>query len=283
MHFLNKYKKYILTFLIFFCFVAAIYSVNRINPSFFEKNLGFVLTPIQKAITKSNKWIKEKYQLILNIDEVKKENESLKLELALKEQNEAKLKQLEAENKRLTNLLKLDSRYAEYEKTAANIISKNPGNWYETFIIDKGKKDGLEKNMIVISSKGLVGRIKEVGKNYSKVISIIDDIDAISSKSLRTDDIGFIHGDLENKGFCKMEYIDSTAEIIVGDEIVTSHLSDIYPPGITIGYVTDISLDKNGLSKTAVVEPVVDFKHLENVLIITEIFDDVKNANSELN
>ncbi len=140
--------------------------------------------------------------------------------------------------------------------------------------------------MVVLSSNGLVGKISEAGYNYSKVVSIIDDTDSVSSQNTRTEDIGFVRGDLTNKGICIMEYIDNEAEIIEGDEIITSHLSNIYPPGLTIGYVKEIYSDLNTLTKYAVVEPIVDFKNLETVLVITQNFEknisfDVKQENTE--
>ena len=99
-------------------------------------------------------------------------------------------------------------------------------------MIDKGSNDGLEVDMVVLSGNGLVGHIIEVAPNYSKVLAIIDDRNAVSSKVLRTGDLGIVKGDLSllNQGLCRMEYVDAEADIIVGDEIVTSNLSDIYPP-----------------------------------------------------
>lgn len=124
--------------------------------------------------------------------------------------------------------------------------------------------------MVVLSGNGLVGHIIEVAPNYSKVLSIIDDRNAVSSKVLRTGDLGIVKGDLTllNEGLCKMEYVDAEADIIVGDEIVTSNLSDIYPPGIMIGVVKEIETESHGLTKYALIEPVVDFRHLEEVLVI---------------
>lgn len=250
----------------------AIFSINRLNPSFLEQKLGFIITPIQKFNTNISSWIKNKYNLYVNFQEIEAQNQELKEQIALQEEQLIRLQQLEVENQKLLDLLDMSSRYSQYEKVAANIIAKDPGNWYTSFVIDKGYNDGLQQDMVVISSKGLVGVIKECGPNYSKVTSIIDDVNSVSAKALRTEDIGFIHGDLYNKGVLKMEYIDSEAEIIEGDEIVTSHLSETYPPGIPIGYVTEISLDKNNISKTATIIPYVDFKHLENVLVITTDF-----------
>ena len=110
----------------------------------------------------------------------------------------------------------------------------------------------------------------ESGATFSKAQSILDSRSSVPAKSVRTGDLGVVKGDytLSNNGLCKMEYIDGDAEIMVGDEIVTSHLSDIYPEGLAIGKVLEIETDTNGLTKYAVIEPYVDLKHLDTILII---------------
>lgn len=278
---MKNYRNLFITLIIIFCITAAILTVDRAKPTFFENSLGFVIVPVQKVNTTVFSWIKSRFHYFVEIEEVKQENLLLKSQLLDKKDLEDKVNLLKIENEKLSALLDLDSKYNDYPKTAARIIAKDPGNWYDTFIIDKGTHHGLSKNMVVMADGGLVGRIKECGTNYSKVVSIIDDSDAVSAKSLRTDDVGFVRGDLMQKGFCRMEYIDNDAEIIVGDEIITSHLSEIYPPGITIGYVKEVSNDSNTLTKLGTIEPTVDFKHLETVLVINHIFEknNIKTVN----
>lgn len=272
MEFLNRNKKIVFIVLTIVCIAAAIFTVDRAYPSFIENGMGYILTPIQKLNTNINNWIGSKIGFLKDINSIENENINLKKQLEEVNSNLDRLKLLEAENKRLSDLLQINSRYEDYPKVGAQIIAKDPGNWYNVFTIDKGTKDGIKKNMVVIASGGLVGRIKESGYNYSKVVSIIDDSDAVSAKSLRTDDVGFVRGNLSSNGLCIMEYIDNDAEIIEGDEIVTSHLSEIYPPGITIGYVKEIHTDNNTLTKYAIIEPTVDFKHLETILVINKTF-----------
>lgn len=266
---IKKNKKIFIYLVIIISIILGIITINRKNHSFFEKTIGFVLSPIQKSTTSSLNWVQQKFESFSRFKKLEEENEVLKLELDLKEQEIKRLKQLEIENEKLSSLLNTSSKYREYPKITANITAKDPGNWYENFIIDKGEKDGIKKNMVVLAVGGLVGKIEEVGYNYAKVSAIINGTYSVSAKSIRTDDEGFVKGDLSKNGICKMEYIDKEAEIKEGDEIVTSHLSEIYPAGITIGYVKEIYLEEETkLSKTAIIEPVVDFKHLEKVLII---------------
>ncbi len=269
MKILIKNKKLFIGFFIVLCIFLGLFSFNRINPTLFERSFGFIITPVQNMLTSSTKWVGQKVRAFSNINQLQKENEELKIEIEVKNQEINRLKQLERENEKLSELLDASSRYGQYSTITSNIIARDPGNWYENFTIDKGTNDGIEKNMVVLAFGGLVGKVEEVSSNYAKVSSIINGTYSVSSKALRTDDEGFVKGDISNKGMLKMDYIDKDAEIKEGDEIVTSHLSDIYPAGITIGYVTEVYLDNNNkLSKTAIIKPTVDFKHLEKVLII---------------
>ncbi len=235
-----------------------------------EQSISYVIIPFQKGVTYFGDWVKERVEFLANIGELDEMNTDLEAEVnQLRYENKLlELDKLELE--RLRELYELDKRYADYPKTGARVIGKDPGNWYEVFIIDKGSNDGISVNMVVMAGNGLVGRIIETEPTFSKVRSIIDDTSSVSSKILRTSDLCTVSGDkkLGDDGLCLIEYIEETVNLVEGDEIVTSHLGDIYPPGILIGVVKSIETNPNKLTKTAVLEPVVDFKHLEEVLVI---------------
>jgi len=243
---------------------------TRESTSPVEQSITYVIIPFQKGVTYFGDWVKDKIEFLANISDLDEMNTELTSEVnQLRYEN--KLLELDKlELKRLRELYELDQRYADYPKTGARVIGKDPGNWYEVFIIDKGTKDGIKVNMVVIAGNGLVGRIIETDPVFSKVRSIIDDTSSVSSKILRTSDLCTVSGDkkLGDDGLCLIEYIEETVNLVEGDEIVTSHLGDIYPPGILIGVVKSIESNPNKLTKTAVLEPVVDFKHLEEVLVI---------------
>ena len=176
----------------------------------------------------------------------------------------------EEENKTLSDLLKIAQKYPQYQTFGVGIIAKNPGSLYDIFTLNKGSSGGVQANMVLAAPEGLVGKVLESGATYAKAQSILDSRSSVPAMSLRTGDLGVVKGDytLMNQGLCKMEYIDAEAEIAVGDEIVTSHLSDIYPTGLTIGKVKEIKADTNGLTKYAILEPAVDMKHLDTLLVI---------------
>ena len=184
---------------------------------------------------------------------------------------------LQQDRYELTNLRELydlDAQYDEYDKIGARIIAKDSGNWFHSFVINKGSNSGLQIDMNVIAGSGLVGRIVDVGPNWAKVMSIIDDNSNTSGMVLSTSDNLIVSGDLQlyEDGVISFEkLIDSADRVVEGDKIVTSNVSDKYLPGILIGYISSINVDSNNLTKSGLVTPAVDFEHLEEVLIITEL------------
>ena len=130
---------------------------------------------LQKGINYAGTWISDKADNLKNLNDVMEENEQLKgqVEELTNELNTIKLEQYELEN--LRELLALDQQYSDYKKTGANVIGKDPGNWFSVFTIDKGSKDGIEVDMNVIAGNGLVGIVIDVGPHYAKVRSVIDD------------------------------------------------------------------------------------------------------------
>ena len=174
----------------------------------------------------------------------------------------------------LRQLFKLSENYEEYDNIGARIIRKDTGNWFQTFLIDKGSNDGISVDMNVMAGSGLVGIVTEVGPNWATVNSIINDDANVSGMIQSTSDTLIVEGSLElmNKGIIKFSQLEDTEDVVkVGDQIVTSYISNKYLPGISIGYVTEINLDSNNLTKSGYLTPVVDFKHLSTVLVVTEL------------
>lgn len=269
--FFLKHKKHIISGGILLLVLVTVFaSGKKLNATLLESAIGVVVTPFQDLTTGIGSWVDETVTASRSKTDLKDENEELKNQIARLTEENRRLSMYEQENAKLSSLLKIAQRYPDYESVGAKIIAKDPGVWYDGFTINKGTTDNLSANMVLIAPEGLVGKVLESGATFSKAQSILDSRSSVPAVSVRTGDLGVVKGDyaLSNSGLCKMEYIDSDAEIMVGDEIVTSHLSDIYPEGLAIGKVLEIETDTNGLTKYAVIEPYVDLKHLDTILVI---------------
>lgn len=240
---------------------------------------GYVFVPMQKGINSVGTFLSEKADNLKTLNDVMQKNKELQAQVdeLTQELNTIKLEQYDLENYR--SLLELDEKYPGYEKVAANVIGKDSGNWFNTFIIDKGSKDGIEKDMNVLAGSGLVGIVTEVEPNYAKIRSIIDDTSNVSGMDLSTSDNCIIRGSLqrmnENQEIEFSDLKDSDNQVQEGDQIVTSYISDKYLQGILIGYIKDISTDSNNLTKSGTITPVVDFEHIQEVLVILDKKEDV--------
>ena len=156
----------------------------------------------------------------------------------------------------------------------ARIIGRDSGNWFSSFLIDKGTEDGLALDMNVIAGGGLVGRITSVGPNWAKVTSIISDNSNVSGMTLSTGDNLMVSGDLKLMAdgcITFSQLMDSQNAVVEGDKVVTSDISDKFLPNILIGYINSISRDSNNLTKSGLITPAVDFEHLSEVLVITDM------------
>ncbi|MBO5056875.1 MAG: rod shape-determining protein MreC [Lachnospiraceae bacterium] len=235
---------------------------------------GFIIVPLQEGISKAGSWINTRSEELVQIRSLLKENEELKAQIDELTMENIKLQQDRYELTNLRELFDLGAQYDEYDKVGARIIAKDSGNWFHSFTIDKGSEDGLMIDMNVMAGSGLVGRIIDVGPNWSKVMAIIDDNSNTSGMVLSTSDNLIVTGDLElyADGIISFEkLVDSADRVVEGDKIVTSNVSDKYLPGILIGYISSINKDSNNLTKSGYITPAVDFEHLEEVLVITQL------------
>ena len=235
---------------------------------------GYVFVPMQAGINKVGTWISDKAVNLKNLSDVMAENEDLQNQVdeLTTELNTIKLEQYELDN--LRELYNLDQKYPSYEKVAANVIGKNSGNWFNTFTIDKGSNDGIEVDMNVMAGSGLVGIVTDVGPNYAKVTSIINDTSKVSGMVLSTSGNCIVNGDLQAMNDnCEITFKnlkDADDKVKKGDQVVTSYVSDKFLQGILIGYVSETEMDSNNITKSGTITPAADFEHLREVLVILD-------------
>ncbi|WP_178412308.1 rod shape-determining protein MreC [Peptostreptococcaceae bacterium] len=204
--------------------------------------------------------------------ELEKENEELKAKVIDLNSKAAKVESLESLKKSL-NYISTDRMKSI---VSGSVIEKNDGNWYKSFVLNVGEKDGVEKNSIVINGKGLVGIVYEVSGNSCKAISLLDSKSAVSFKIVNnTAAKGVISTSTssgkekayESNGYLNGYMFDSGYEVVQGDIIVTSGMG-LYPEDIPIGEIEKVIDDKNKSLKSVVIKPYVNFKDVNDVMII---------------
>jgi rod shape-determining protein MreC len=239
---------------------------------------GIFIVPFQKGITTVGTFLKQSGDRLSSITQLLDENERLKEQINELTIANTNLEQEKYELTELRELYQLDAQYENYKKTGARIIAKDAGNWYYSFVIDKGSDDGILVDMNVIAGAGLVGRVMDVGPDWAKVQSVIADNSSVSGMVLSSSDNLIVTGDLElyRQGFIKFsKLVDDADKVKVGDKIVTSNISDKYLPGILIGYISTLDDDSNNLTKSGTLTPAVDFEHMNEVLVILELKKDI--------
>ena len=266
--------RYILAILSGLC-VILIFLSFRYKDTFqpMKTVVGRVMTPMQKGINEIGSFIHSKSELLASIEDLNEENKELKDKLGTISAENQLLQQDKYELETYRKLYKLDQQYSDYPKVGAQVIGRNADNWYSAITINKGSRDGLKVDMNVIAGEGLVGIITEVGYNYSTVRLIVDDNSNVNGMFLKTGDTCNVNGNLEllDSGLISLELIKKDAQVEVGYNVVTSHISNKFLPGILIGYVESISTDPTNLTMTGYLRPAVDFSNLDIVLVITEL------------
>ena len=269
-------SKLILFFLSLICGIMIIASFAlEFTNSPVKDVVGVVLTPIQSGINHVGGWFSGKMDYFEDNLNLVAQNEELQSQVDQLTVENTQLLQDKDELNSLRDLYELDHKYETYEKVGARVISKDDSsNWFSTFTIDKGSNDGLAVDMNVMAGSGLVGIITDVGSNWATVRSIIDDYSNVSAQISETEDTCIIAGDLSltDEGTVRLVKLnDPDSKVKVGDTVVTSQISDIFLPGILIGYISEIGVDSNNLTHSGLVSTVVDFKDIKEVLVIKNL------------
>ena len=244
---------------------------DRVQVSFIEDAVNSVLSPIQSFSVKASNSIIDFFERVFSSTDLDKENEQLKVQLAQYEIIENELNTLREENERLKGLLNYTEITQNYTYVTARVIGKSQGVWFSEFTVNAGRNDGVMENQAVVNSKGLVGRVSSVSANTCKVTSIIDSTSDVSVMVERTRDYGFARGilNVDEKEKLELYYLPSGYDLVPGDNILTSGIGGIFPKGIAIGTVTEVSrANEDTEDRNAIIQPAVDFLRLEEVMIV---------------
>ena len=271
----NGATKYLITILTIICVILIGVSLLRPGTAAPVRSVtGIIVTPVQKGISVLGHWLSGFNGNLADVNMLRDENEQLREQVDTLMAENSQLVLDKEELDRLRVLLDLADEYSDYETVGAHVISKDAGNWFSTFTIDKGIADGIRVNCNVLAGSGLAGIVTAVGPNWARVRSIIDDNSNVSAMVSTTSDTCIIAGNLEliDSGALNLvKLTDADNKVHVGDKIVTSNISEKYLPGILVGYISELNNDANNLTKSGKITPVVDFRHMQEVLVILEL------------
>lgn len=227
---------------------------------------GIVAKPVSKAFTAIGNLLDYGGDYFRDMDSLKAENAELKSQVMLLEQRIIESESIVSENERLRTLVDLKEKTKAYDMTGASVTAIDPSGRDSYFIIDKGTADGIAKNAVVLDSGGVIGRIDKVGTTWARVETITAPGTACGAEVSRTGDTGIIEGDSALNGLCKMTSIGKETNITPGDYIITSGSGDVYPPGLTMGRIKEIT--DGEISRTALIEPTGNVKNPKEVMVI---------------
>ena len=208
----------------------------------------------------------------VQFDRLKAENEELKKQMDEMLDEVQSAKALRSENDELRRMLEVKKEHLDYKFETADIVGREDGNYMTVFTLGRGQNNGIDRDMpIIASNSGLIGRITDAGATWSKACSIIDTGSSVGAFDERSRAAGIVVGDYELglKGYCRLAYLQSDADIEVGDRILTSGVGSVYPRGLIIGTVTEVIYDESLRTKYATVKPYAEISGLSSVTVVT--------------
>ena len=268
--FKNKFFIICLCVAVVLCAVPSTFAIMG-YPGLAKNIVGTVTAPFRWCITVVGNAVEGFGRYFESVEAVQEKNEALEKEnQELKDRlDEAEL--LELENQRLRAYLGMKSKYPSFVMEEGMVISHSAGNYMTGFTLNRGTIHGIKVNMPVAVPEGIVGYVTDVGLNWCMVSTIIETASSVGAYIPRSGATGIVSGDaaLRHEGVCKITYLDPTADIAVGDTVLSSGNGSVYPADLLIGEV--IAVEADGYSRTlvATVKPAVDFLNLRYMMIIT--------------
>ncbi|MBR1561460.1 MAG: rod shape-determining protein MreC [Clostridia bacterium] len=278
-------RNVIFTILVIIAVAAVVFFLilrNSNDISLAENGIGSLFSRVQSAFTTVTGGIRDFTTRWHNYGALEQEYNELSLQYQQTSLQLDAAQEAIQENARLKTLLEAQSRYESLDPIYAKVIARAPGQWFETFSINRGKNDGVSAGMAVANGDGLVGRVYEAGMNYAKVICIIDSRSAVACMVQSTRDNGIMRGEVtasSQRAECYVYYLPSLNNVVPGDVVITSGTDSLFPKGLHIGTVTAVSMDAGSEGSYAVVAPSVDFRHLEEVFVLREVIETDSDEN----
>lgn len=225
------------------------------------------LAPLQYAITQSLYRFRAGVRTAASIRRAQDENRALKQTIARLQTENAALREARRENARWARLFGFVQK-SPVKMTAAQVIGRDPSNWFSYVLIDKGRRQGVRVNQPVVTEAGVVGVVRQVTDNTALVLLLLDSRSAIGGQVAETRDFVLVEGSSDEPGTAVVKPLAPEVRLRKGQTIITSGLGLIFPKGLTIGRIERVVKGKYGLAPFGVVRPAVNFSRLEEVAVM---------------
>jgi rod shape-determining protein MreC len=250
--------------------MLALYGISQKNfqlgdPSLFQQIVTEVVAPMQEGIASSRQSLSSLWENYILIVNTSKENQVLRKQVSRLESDLSTMEEVRKENLRLKQLLNFSEGISP-QRVLAQVVGWDSANEFKVIRVNKGSNHGIRVMSPVITDKGLVGYVYRATPNYSDVLTILDQNNRVDVVVERTRTHGIVEGVFNFK--LALKYIMRNEPVEVGDKLITAGVGGIYPKGIKVGMITDISRENFGMTLSLEVIPTVDFDKLEEVLVL---------------
>ncbi|MFI3250510.1 MAG: rod shape-determining protein MreC [Eubacteriales bacterium] len=235
--------------------------------------IGVVATPFRNLTATITNWGEEFYDFLIHYEEMEHKVEELEIQVAEMEEELRIGSDAIRQNELLRELLNLQGRRRDFVFESAKVTSRSFASWESRITLDKGESAGLAVDQCVVTETGhLVGVITQVGENFSVLSTVVSTDISMGAMVSRTNSPGVLEGEfsLMNQGLISLGYLPEEAQLVAGDQVVTSGMGNIYPSGLMVGRIISVEQEPSGLSRYAVVEPEVDLNELYEVFVIKD-------------
>jgi len=228
----------------------------------------FSVSPFIKVTAALFRGTRNLWRDYVDLRHLREENKHLQGEVAVLQRRVDQLKEQSLETQRLQRLLAMrESPRAGF--LTARVVGKDATNWFKTILLDRGSQEGVRRNQPVLAPDGLVGRVVEVTPTSAKVQLLTDPVSAVGGLVQRTRVTGIVSGNLG--AGARVRYLPLLADVVVGDEVVTSGMGGVFPKGIPVGRITAVERRSGALFQEASLQPLADLGRLEEVMILTAL------------
>ncbi len=265
----SQLRKIVIPILIFLLALSIISASLQTSEkmTFFEALVVEITAPVQKVVSAVISGISSVWKGYFHLVGLQRENEALKQQLKKLKLELHSYREADLANHRLRALLNFKTSIAT-PLLPAEVVAFDPSGWFQTILIDKGRNDGVVRDMAVVSADGLAGRVIGVSGRHAKVLLILDRNSAVDALIQRSRARGVLVG--LGRELCLLKYVQRNEDVQVGDQVISSGMGGVFPKGLLLGRVREVVRGNSGLFQEVEVDPAADFSRLEEVMVVVQ-------------